>query len=212
LLSRDDEMSPPDEADPEEMMALARSGDGEALGRLLERYHNYLALLAQCQIGRRLRGKVDPADILQETFLEAFRDIGRFRGETEPELLGWLRTILAGVLANQVRRFLGTKRRDVRLERELVEDVDRSSRELNPALVAPQSSPSRQAVRRELAILLADALGRLPADYREVIVLRQLEGLSFPEVARRMGRTENSVKNLWARALARLRYAMDDPR
>jgi RNA polymerase sigma-70 factor, ECF subfamily len=83
---------------------------------------------------------------------------------------------------------------------------------LNGSLVAPESSPSQQAVRREQAVLLADALQDLPEDYREVIILRQLEGLSFPDVARRVGRTEDSVKNVWLRALARLRRALQDLR
>ena len=82
---------------------------------------------------------------------------------------------------------------------------------LNESLIAAHSSPSQQAVRREQAVLLADALQDLPEDYREVIILRQLEGLSFPDVARRMGRTEDSVKNVWLRALARLRRMLKDP-
>ena len=95
------------------------------------------------------------------------------------------------------------------LERELNRELDESWRALDRGLISPQSSPSHQAARRELAVLLADALQRLPEDYRETIVLRHLEGLTFPEVAGRMGRTEDSVKKLWARALARLRRALE---
>jgi RNA polymerase sigma-70 factor (ECF subfamily) len=76
------------------------------------------------------------------------------------------------------------------------------------ALVAQQSSPSQQATRREESMLLAAALGELPEDYREVLVLRHLEGLTFPEVARRMGRSLDSVEKLWLRALARLRQVL----
>jgi RNA polymerase sigma-70 factor (ECF subfamily) len=123
----------------------------------------------------------------------------------------WLRRILATNLANQVRRYLGTQARDVHLERELADELDESSRSMDRRLVAPQSSPSQQAARREQAVLLADALNTLALNYREVIVLRHLEGLSFPEVAARMGRSEDSVKKLWARALARLRHALGAP-
>jgi RNA polymerase sigma-70 factor (ECF subfamily) len=115
-------------------------------------------------------------------------------------------------VANQVRHYLGTKGRDLRLERALVDELDHSSCAMNESLIAAQSSPSQQAVRREQAVLLADALQDLPEDYREVIILRQLEGLSFPDVARRMGRTEDSVKNVWLRALARLRRTLEDLR
>ena len=116
------------------------------------------------------------------------------------------------ILANQVRHYIGTKSRDLRLERALADELDQSSRALDESLIATHSSPSQQAVRREQAVLLADALQGLPEDYREVIILRQLEGLSFPDVARRMGRTEDSVKNVWLRALARLRRMLEDPR
>jgi RNA polymerase sigma-70 factor, ECF subfamily len=194
--------------DPEELLRQARSGDASALGELLELYRNYLALLARLQIGRRLQGKVDAADLVQETFLKAHRDFAQFRGRSEGEWVSWLRQILAMNLGHLVRRYCGTRRRDVRLERHLVDELDQSSRVLDQALVAPQSSPSNQASRREQAVLLADALGELPPDYREVIILSHLEGLSFPEVASRMGRSVNSVKNLWARALARLRRSL----
>jgi RNA polymerase sigma-70 factor (ECF subfamily) len=194
--------------DPEDLLRQARAGNAAALGRLLDLYRNYLELLARLQIGRRLQGKVDAADLVQETFLKAHRDFAQFRGNSEGEWVGWLRQILAMNLAHLVRHYCGTRRRNVRLERELVNELTQSSCVLDQALVAPQSSPSNQASRREQAVLLADALGQLPSDYREVIILSHLEGLSFPEVASRMGRTVNSVKNLWARALARLRRSL----
>jgi RNA polymerase sigma-70 factor, ECF subfamily len=196
------------EPDPEQLLHLARSGNSAALGRLLERYRNYLALLARLQIGKRLQGKLDPSDLVQETFLEAHRDFAQFRGSSEAEFVNWLRQVLAMNLANLVRHYYGTQRRDVRLERELAVDLDRSSRVLDRGLVAAGSTPSQQAARREQAVLLADALGRLPQDYREVIILRHLEGLTFPEVAQRLGRTVDSVEKLWARGLARLRRSL----
>jgi RNA polymerase sigma-70 factor (ECF subfamily) len=203
-------MSATDPPDPGQLLRDARTAGGAALGRLLELYRNYLGLLARLEIGRRLRGKVDESDLVQETFLEAHRHFGRFRGTTEAELMSWLRQILAGVVANLLRRYYGTQRRDVRLERELADDLDRSSHALAGRLAARQSSPSQRAAQREQAVLLADALGRLPAAYQEVIILSHLEGLSFPEVARRMDRSVDSVKNLWARALAQLRRALRD--
>ncbi len=204
-MSRVGETCPP----MERLLDRARQGDGAALGLLLERYRNYLTLLARVQIGRRIQAKVDVADVLQDVSLEVHRRIGGFRGGSEGEFLAWLRQILGGVLANQLRRYLGAKRRDVRLERDLGEDLDRSSRAMASPLAAAGSSPSAQASRREQAVLLADAINGLPTDYREVIILRQLEGLSFPEVAERMGRTQDSVKNLWARALAKLRRGLE---
>ncbi len=204
-------MNTPANPSPEELLALARAGGGPALGPLLELYRPYLTLLARVQIGRRLQGKVDPSDLVQETFLEAHRHFDRFQGASEGELVSWLRQILAASLANLVRRYCGTQRRDVGLERELAAELDRSSRCLDGGLVARQSSPSDRAARREQAVLLAEALGRLPDDYREVLVLRHLEELTFPEVARRMGRSVGSVEKLWIRALARLRRSLRGP-
>jgi RNA polymerase sigma-70 factor (ECF subfamily) len=196
--------------DPEELLRQARAGSSPALGQLLELYRRYLALLVRLQIGRRLQGKVDASDLIQEAFLEAHRNFAQFRGTAEAEFLGWLRQILASRLGEVVRRYLKTQRRDVRLERTLARELDRSSRNLDRALVAPQSSPSNQAVRREQAVRLADALGRLPEAYREVIILHHMEGLTLPKVAQRMGRTVPSVEKLWARALARLNRVLGD--
>jgi len=193
----------------ESLLDQARGGDVQALGQLLESYRAYLTLLAQVQIGRRLQGKVDAADVVQDAFLGASRDFGQFRGTTEKEFLGWLRQILAYVLANLVRHYQGAQRRDVRLERQLTIELDQSSHALDRGLVADQSSPSQQAVRREQAVLLSEALARLPELWRDLLVLRHLEGLTFPEVAQRMGRTVDSVKKQWPRALASLRRVME---
>jgi RNA polymerase sigma-70 factor (ECF subfamily) len=194
--------------DPEELLRQARGGNGRALGQLLELYGSYLALLARLQIGRRLQGKADAADLVQETFLEAHRNWAQFRGTSEAELIQWLRQILASRLSALIRRYLATQRRDIRLERALAEELDQSSRVLDHGLVVSHSSPSQQAVRREQAVLLANALEELPEDYREVIILHHMEELSLPDVARRLGRSEHSVEKLWARALARLRRTL----
>jgi RNA polymerase sigma-70 factor (ECF subfamily) len=194
--------------DPERLLQLARAGNGPALGQLLELYRSYLNLLARLQLGRRLQGKLDASDVVQEIFLKAHRDFPDFRGHSEPQLVAWLRQILAWKLANLVRHYLGTQRRDARLERDLGTEVDQSSRLLERGLPGPYSTPSQQAVRREQAVLLADALERLPEHYREVLILRHLEGLGVAEVAQRMGRSVDSVKNLWTRALAQLRRTL----
>jgi RNA polymerase sigma-70 factor (ECF subfamily) len=191
--------------DPEQLLRLAQAGDQRALGQLLELYRNYLALLARLQIGRRLQGKADASDVVQETFLKAHRHFGQFRGHTEGELVGWLRQVLLSHLLNLVRHYRTSRRRDLRLERDLAAELENSSRNLDQALFTKQNSPSQQASHREQAILLADALGRLPEDYREVIILRHLEALTFAEVARRMDRSLDSVDKLWVRALCRLR-------
>ena len=193
---------------PDDLLAAARRGGDGPLGLLLERYRNYLTLLAELKVGGWLRGKVEAPDVVQNVFLAAARDFAHFRGTTEAELLAWLRRILACELADLVRHHTAG-RRDARLEQRLADDLGRSSQALDAGLAASVSSPSQQAVRRERAVLLADALKGLPADYARVVALHHLEGLTFPEVAERMGRSVDSVKQLWMRALGKIRRAVE---
>jgi RNA polymerase sigma-70 factor (ECF subfamily) len=102
---------------PEEALMLARQGDAEALGCLLDAYRNYLAILARVEIDRRLQSKVDASDVVQDAFLHATRAFPHFHGTAEGEIVRWLRQILSNRLVDLVRQFYGTQRRDVRLER-----------------------------------------------------------------------------------------------
>lgn len=193
---------------PDALLEEARRGNADGLGQLLELYRRYLSLLARIEIGRNLQAKLDASDLVQDTLLEAHRNFAKFQGSSETQFVCWLRQIMAANLANLLRRYLGTKGRDVRLERELVVRLDQSSRMLDRGLIDRGGSPSQLASRREQAVLLADALEKLPKDYRDAIVLRHLEGLTFPEVAERMGRTLDSVEKLWVRGLVQLRQVM----
>lgn len=188
----------------------ARQGVEGARGALLENYRGYLELLARVEIGRRLQTKLDTADVVQETFLEAHRNFEAFRGATERELVAWLRGIFSARLSNLVRHYLGTQGRDLRREQALEVNLQESSRLLDRGLFAQGGTPSQEVARREQGVLLAEALARLPDDYREVIVLRHLEELTFPQVAERMGRSVDSVQKVWVRALAKLRNLMGE--
>ncbi|MEN6557166.1 MAG: sigma-70 family RNA polymerase sigma factor [Thermoguttaceae bacterium] len=199
-----------DSVGPARLLARALEDGGESLGPLLELYRNYLRLLAGLEIGRRLQVKLDASDLVQETMLEAHKGFGDFRGHSEAELIAWLRQIMASVLCGAIRKYLGTQKRDIRLERTLQDQLDQSSMLLGRGLVDPHSSPSQQAARREQSVLLADALAKLPEDYREALVLRHLQGLTFPEISRRMGRSQDSVEKLWVRGLASLRRTMTE--
>jgi RNA polymerase sigma-70 factor, ECF subfamily len=168
----------------------------------LNGYRAWLGLLARLEVEPTLRGKFDPSDVVQQTLLEAFRDLPKFRGTTEEELRAWLRTILAHVLAHEHRRYQIVDKRAASRERSL----ERSSQRLDRLLAADtNSSPSARASRNEDATLLAEALERLPEDYRTVILLRNIEELPHEQVALQMGRPVGAVRMLWVRALARLR-------
>ena len=127
----------------------------------LERYRDYLKLLARLQLGARLTSRVDPSDVVQQTLLEAFEKRDQFRGSTAHEEAAWLRKILARNVADVVRAADSLKR-DVARERSLDDELDQSSARLGAWLALDQPTPSQQAKVHEQAILLADALARLP--------------------------------------------------
>lgn len=191
------------------LLVRAKDGSESARGELFEHFCNYLELLARVELGRRLKTKVDPSDVVQESFLEAHRAFSSFRGDTEAEFAAWLRTILGRRVAHLVRRYLHNQGRDVRREQMLDVLLDHSSQAIERGLNSLQSSPSKRASQREQVLLLANALARLPDDYHEVVVLRHFEGLSFAQVAERMERSLDSVQKLWVRALARLRQELE---
>jgi len=190
------------------LIERARHEEPGALDRLLESYRNYLRLLARTGIKASLQGKADPSDLVQDALLKAVLRFDQFRGASDAELAGWLRQILARCLADFVRRYRTGGRRTGR-EQSLDRLLDQSSQVLEQIAAADGPSPSASAERRDLGVVLSDALADLSEDYREVIVLHHLEGLGWDEVARGMGRTVGAVRMLWTRALKQLRPLID---
>jgi RNA polymerase sigma-70 factor (ECF subfamily) len=191
------------------LIERARRDEPGALDGLLESYRNYLRLLARTGLDASLQGKADPSDLVQDALLKASQRFGQFRGTTDAELAGWLRQILARCLTDFVRRYRTGGRRAGR-EQSLDQLLDRSSRAMERILAADGSSPSASAQRRDLGVVLSDALAELSDDYRDVIVLHHLEGLGWDEVARRMGRSAGAVRMMWTRALKQLRPLIDE--
>jgi RNA polymerase sigma-70 factor (ECF subfamily) len=197
------------EAIPDRLIEEARSGDAAALGRLLELYRNYLKLVARSLIGTSLRVKLEPSDLVQDTFLKAHREFAGFAGQGERQLVAWLRRVLARTLADQVKHYR-RKGRDYRQEESLDLLLERSDQTLQQALASRSGPPSERASRREQAVLLADAVSQLAPDYREVFILRTLEHVPFEEIAAKMGRSVGAVRMLWARALERLNRMLEN--
>jgi RNA polymerase sigma-70 factor (ECF subfamily) len=200
-------MPPRDEA-PVLLLELARAGDLAALGRLLDLYRNYLKLIARSMIGPVLRARVDDSDLVQEVHLRAHRGFADFLGAGEPELLAWLRAILARTLADQLKHHRAAGR-DARRDASLEAELERCGHEAQSALATSVSSPSAQLIRRERAVLLADAVSRLPEDYREVFLARHVEHRSLDDIATAMGRSPEAVRKLWTRALLALRKELE---
>jgi RNA polymerase sigma-70 factor (ECF subfamily) len=177
----------------------------------LESYREYLRLLAGVQLDPRLRGKLDPSDVVQGTLACAHEKADQFRGTTEAERAAWLRQILVNELAAAVRRFTGGKR-DAALERSLSAAVENSSARLEGLLAAEQTSPSEHVVRHEELQLLAQALAGLPDDQRRAVELHHLGGLRIEEISSALGKSEAAVGGLLRRGLKRLREQMQEPR
>jgi RNA polymerase sigma-70 factor (ECF subfamily) len=187
-----------------ELLRRARNGQIDARGVLLQWYGNYLNLLASTQLDRRLRPRMNPSDLVQETLLAAHRDFLDFRGETQPELLGWLRQILIHTLHRMIDAHLKAGKRDIR--REVAMDractsIENSATNLAAFLPARGDSPSSPMRAREGEVEFAHKLSHLRPTYQQVIILRILQGLSFDEIAERMGRSSGAVRMLWLRAL-----------
>ena len=174
----------------------------------LERYREYLRLLARLQLGTRLRRHLDPSDVVQQTLLEAHRQAHRLRGRDEAAVAAWLRQALAHNLADAARA-LHRDRRDVTREVSL-EAVEESSARLGAWLAADQSSPSERAQRRERGVRLAQALATLPEAQREAVVLRHLEGWPLADIAEHLGRTQAAVVGLLQRGLSGLRERLQE--
>jgi len=191
-------------AEAVDLIGRARRGDEAALGRLLE--ENRAALLAEAerQLRRRLAARVDSADIIQQTFLEAHRGFERFEGHSEIQFASWLRTILNRNIAGQLRDHTRVAKRDLRRERSL-DDSRGGGEPLWRRIVAGQSTPSQRAMRAEDFARLAVALGTLTKDQREAVRLRHLEGWPLARIAERLGRTPAAAAGLIKRGVQALR-------
>jgi RNA polymerase sigma-70 factor (ECF subfamily) len=173
----------------------------------LDHYRDYLRLLSRVGLDGRLRTLADSSDVVQQTLLKAHERIGQFRGTCESELLAWLRAILANHLADLSRR---AGQPHWRARQSLEAALEDSSARLESWLADEHPTPGEQVQRREQLVLLAEALGRMPADQRTAIELHHLEGCSVVEVGRRMGRSAGSVAGLLHRGLKALRAQMDE--
>lgn len=194
--------------DPSQVLKRAKEGQAGEVEELLAMYRGYLLAIAVARIDPRLRPRCDPSDIVQETMLEAFRDFHQFRGQLESEFLGWIRQILAHNLARAVKQHVLVEKRDVRKEvSATIESSSNQSRlEMRQHWFADSAaSPSSLVQRQEQLQNVLDRVAKLPSHYRDVLLLRHIEELSFDEVAKRLGKSSGAVRMIWLRALETLR-------
>lgn len=171
---------------------------------LLEPYRPYLRLLARVHLDDRLRAKVDPSDIVQQTFTKAVAGIEQLRSQESAIVAAWLRQILANTLAD-AQRDLHREKRDIHREQSLQAAMDESSAGLAHCLAAEQTSPSGQAVRAEELLQLAKALDDLPEPQRTIVALKYCRDVKLADIAQQLGITVPAVASYLRRGLATLR-------
>ena len=181
-----------------DLLARIEQGDESAFTTLFEKYQKRLALLIHYKLSLELRRQADVEDMLQETFLEAFRDLKQFRYQKPGGFLGWLSRIADHVIADTAR-FHGREKRRA--------DLVRFRSEGNPDGPEPVDSatPSRLLAEKEELQALIQKLDQLPEDYRRAILLAKVEGLSNAEIADQLGRTREAAALLLHRAIKRFR-------
>jgi RNA polymerase sigma-70 factor (ECF subfamily) len=182
-------------------LTLARAGDRDALGRILDAVRSHLHCIASRELSGQVRSKEDESDLVQQTFAEATRSFPHFRGASAEELEAWLRRILLDNVHSS-RRGFHTRKRNVRREKSLAghdSDLPGSDR-----LAAYDPEPLDVLMALERAAALAAAVARLPVRYREVVRLRNQDGLPFDEIGARLGLSGDAAQKLWSRAVGRL--------
>jgi RNA polymerase sigma-70 factor, ECF subfamily len=193
--------------DTDELLRRAGQGDSRALGDLLARHRDRLRLMVQLRLDRRLLGRVDASDVIQEAYLEAALRLPEYLRQPDLPFFVWLRFLTAQKLLVLHRRHLGAKVRDAARDVSLFQGAvpEASSAALAAHLLGHRTTPSQAAIRAELRARLQDALDRLDALDREVLVLRHFEQLTNGETARVLGIRESAASQRYARALLRLK-------
>ena len=194
-----------------QLLQQAREGDSVAKGQLLDHFRPYLNVIAQRMLNERIRGRLDPNDVVQVTFLEASRDFPSFRGDSIDSLLAWLRNILRNNVQTAHQEHLLTQKRSARMERNISvrSSSDNSSIGIDGLIPSEASTPSQRLMKSEAAAELAAMLETLPETQRQAIRLRYLEGCSVRDIAEVMAKTEMAVAGLLKRGLQTLRGQKD---
>jgi RNA polymerase sigma-70 factor, ECF subfamily len=199
------------DASPSEVARLverAVDGDQQLWGQLLERFRPRLRKMAVLRLDPRLQGRVDPSDVIQDAFLDAFRRLPDYAREPGPmPFYLWLRFLTGQKLAELHRRHLGARARDAGREVSLYRGAmpEATSAAIAAQLLGRQTSPSQAAIRAERKVRLQEALNQMDPIDREVLVLRHYEQLSNGEAALVLGLDKSATSKRYARALIRLK-------
>ena len=197
----------PETADPSELLRRAGAGDSQALSELLTRYRDRLRWMVRLRLNRRLQGRVDPSDVIQEAYLEISKNLPEYLRDPKMPFFLWLRYITGQKLIAIHRRHLGAQIRDADQEVSLYRGAlpEANSVSLAAHLLGHLTSASRAAIRAEEQVQVQDALNSLEPIDREILALRHFEMLSNEEIAQVLGIKKSADSNRYMRALRRMK-------
>jgi RNA polymerase sigma-70 factor (subfamily 1) len=186
------------------LVALAQDGDESALNQLCKVYGARVLWIIRLRMGAELRTKLESMDLVQDVLMSALKDLGNFTYKTEGDFLRWLSKIAENRLRNQLQR-LHANKRDIRKEirlngyRPTVEDSFVAALE-----AVDTTTPSAIISKREELDKLTKAIGALKPEFRQVVIWTKIEGLSYKEIGKQLGKSSEAVRKLVSRALEEL--------
>ena len=195
----------------DELLQRAVAGDEAALGDLFARYRDRLRRMVRLRLDRRVCGRLDPSDVLQEAYLDVARRFPEYVAAPAVSFYLWLRVLTGQRLIDLHRQHLGAQMRDADREVSLYRGAlpQASSASLAQQLLAGLTSPTQAAVRAELQIQLQEALNSMDPIDREVVVLRHFEELNNVETAQVLGLDTSAASKRYIRAIRRLKAILD---
>jgi RNA polymerase sigma-70 factor (ECF subfamily) len=191
------------------LVALAKDGDESALDRLCTVYGPRVLWLVRLRMGKELRSKLESVDLVQDVFVSALKDLGNFTYENEGDFVRWLARITENRLRDNLDKLHADKRdirKEVRLNTHKPTIEDSFAAALEPI---DATTPSVIISKREEFDKLAKAIDKLKPEYREIIVLTKVEGLSYSQIGDKLGRSADAARMLFSRAMAALTGAFE---
>jgi RNA polymerase sigma-70 factor (ECF subfamily) len=195
----------------DDLLRRAKAGDAAALGALFAHFRDRLRKMVRLRLDRRVAGRLDPSDVLQEAYLDVARRFPEYAAAPAVPVYIWLRELTGQRLIDLHRQHLGTKMRDAGQEVSLYRGAlpQASSASLAQQLLAGLTSPTQAAVRAEMQLKLQEALNSMDPIDREVVVLRHFEELSNIETASVLGIEPSAASKRYLRAIRRLKAILD---
>lgn len=196
-----------DASDTPELLRRAGQGDAQALGQLLEAQRKRLRRMVRLRLDPRLQGRIDPSDVIQETYLEAAERLAEYLRDRKMPFYLWLRFLTGQKLLTLRRRHLGTQARDAARELSIYQGAmpEASSACLAAQLLGKRTAPLEAAIRAEMKLRLQEALNGMEPMDREVLALRHFEQFNNAETAQLLGISESGASSRYLRALKRLK-------